>query len=250
MRERPILMSAPMVRATQRDIDPKGQTRRILKPPTWVDDEERAICELREMAKAGKTPGLALFDDGRPICRFVCPYGEPGDRLWVRETWALESLGDDGERIVWAADRAAAWRSEPKEIYFLESLYTPRKWRPSIFMPRWASRITLEVTGIRIERLQDISEEDARAEGLACLSKERGQTYCAAPPPSSTSSRAKYGIADRDGLPGTDDTGWPWHEWDADPRKAFARLWVKINGAESWDANPWVWVVGFRRVTP
>ena len=111
------------------------------------------------------------------------------------------------------------------------------KHRPSIHMPRWASRITLEIAGVRIERLQDISEEDAKAEGLSTVTKD-GRLY-------------KWGIPDRDGLPGTDDDGWPWTQWDTDPRQAFRRLWDSIYGsdpAKCWDANPWVWVNCFRRV--
>lgn len=101
-------------------------------------------------------------------------------------------------------------------------------------MPRWASRITLEVTGIRVERLQDISEEDAIAEGLSGITKD--------------GKLIKYGIPDQDGLPGTDNTGWPWRDWQKDPRDAYRRLWESINGRGSWDANPWVWVVEFKRV--
>ncbi|MDO4705741.1 MAG: hypothetical protein Q4A98_05985 [Comamonadaceae bacterium] len=102
-------------------------------------------------------------------------------------------------------------------------------------MPRWASRILLEVTGVRVQRLQDISEEEAIAEGLKTLSKDGGRTW-------------KSGLPDRDGLP--DGDGWPWREWEKDPRRAYKRLWEFIHGPKSWDQNPWVWVIEFRRVEP
>jgi len=104
-------------------------------------------------------------------------------------------------------------------------------------MPRWASRITLEITAVRVERLHDISEADAVAEGLACITKDGDRTR-------------KYGIPDADGMPGTDDHGWPWNEWRSDPREAYRKLWESINGPGSWDLNPWVWVIEFKRVTP
>lgn len=105
-------------------------------------------------------------------------------------------------------------------------------------MPRWASRLALEVTGVRVERVQDISEADAMAEGLKGLTKD--------------GSLVKWGIPDRDGLPGNDDDGWHWKQWESDPRKAYRALWNSINGAKpgrSWEANPWVWVVEFKRVS-
>lgn len=104
-------------------------------------------------------------------------------------------------------------------------------------MPRWASRITLEVTGVRIERLQGITEDDAKAEGLSTVTKD-GKLW-------------KWGIPDRDGLPGGCDVGWPWTQWDADPCAAFRRLWDGIyQDDKAWDANPWVWVTEFRMVSP
>ena len=106
-----------------------------------------------------------------------------------------------------------------------------------IHMPRWASRITLEVTGIRVERLQEISELDAITEGLTALTKDGGRTI-------------KHGIPDRDGLPGNDNYGWHWSEWEKDSRVAYRKLWESINGPGSWDANPWVWVIEFRRINP
>lgn len=209
MKERPILFSAPMVRAIL--SGQKTQTRRIVKPQPHV-------------AQPGPIPGAGICaittpDDqrlGRLGKVIQCPYGQPGDRLWVRENfcqdgqWCLR-LGaepDDpagrfwsgSSRILYAADQHAEL---PPPI---DSMNTWRS-RPSIHMPRWASRILLEITGVRVQRLQDISEDDAYAEGVTHA--EQG------------------GINARDG---------------------FSVLWNKINGAGSWAANPWVWAMQFRRV--
>ena len=108
------------------------------------------------------------------------------------------------------------------------------KWKPSIFMPRWASRITLIVTDVRIERLQDISEADAEAEGLAKISKD-GSLY-------------KFGLPDRDGLPGNDDHGWPWMDWHKHARDAYQAIWQSLNAKRTgcgWDDNPWVAAITF-----
>ena len=109
--------------------------------------------------------------------------------------------------------------------------------RVSIHMPRWACRLVLEIVSVRVERLQEISEDDAEAEGLSQVCKD-GALW-------------KYGIPDRDGLPGTDDDGWPWQKWDIDPRIAYKRLWDSINAKRApWALNPWVWVVEFRNYSP
>lgn len=95
--------------------------------------------------------------------------------------------------------------------------------------------IRLEITNVRAERLQDISEADASAEGFPRLSKDGGRTY-------------KYGIPDKDGLPGNDDIGWHWSKWCNNAREAFRLLWSDIYGAGAWDLNPWVWVIEFKRL--
>jgi hypothetical protein len=213
MRERPILFSAPMVRAILEGR--KTMTRRVAKLKPWHRIEEKE--------DGSHWPWMEI--DGADMGHWLpCPYGAPGDRLWVRETF-YDPL--DGQSVMYRADGeldANLWDAGVR-------------WQPSIHMPRRASRITLEITAVRVERLQDISEADAIAEGLKRITKDGGATV-------------KHGIPDRDGLPGTDDTGWPWRDWSADPCVAFRRLWESINGPGSWDANPWVWVVGVRRVTP
>lgn len=198
MKDRPILMSAPMVRATLREIDPKTQTRRVVK-------------------MSHRTPGLIAclappYPPARPhVAAELCPYGQPGDRLWVRETWAPDQYRADvidrePDRLAFAAD----FIGEPA-----------RRWRPSIHMPRAASRITLEITGVRVERLQCISEADARAEGI---------TY----DPGNGGVFNVPNLADCMSVSAAD---------------SFRKLWSSINGPESWASNPWVWVVEFKRVT-
>ncbi|MGI0831566.1 hypothetical protein ACRCP5_30160, partial [Pseudomonas aeruginosa] len=144
--------------------------------------------------------------------RITCPYGEPGDRLWVRETWGLQVRsygGGAGEFIVYRA-------TNPDAIYCKssEGREYPVKWKPSIHMRRHSSRILLEITAVRVERLQDISEEQARAEGYPA------EREC------------------ETGGSGLD--AWLW----------FRSLWGEINGPEAFTANPWVWVIEFKRVTP
>ncbi|MGP2500460.1 morphogenetic protein [Pantoea ananatis] len=185
----------------------KTQTRRILKV------QPHAGIRNSVFVKSG-------YEDGHGK-ELVCPFGAVGDRLWVRETWARYNIDQDSHDIAYRATTPEDW---PKE----------GRWRPSIHMPRWASRITLEITGVRVERLNNISESDAIAEGLAEISKD-GRIY-------------KYGVPDRDGYPGTDDYGWPWHEWERYPISAYSKLWKSIYGEESWQANPWVWVIEFKRV--
>lgn len=195
MKERPILFSGPMVRAV---LDgKKTQTRRVVKPEVTT---AMALGHIESEWEA-------------------CPYArQPGERLWVRETWALEDCGADGKRVIWQADRAAAWvmpGDKLGEVFYLPSDYHPPRWRPSIHMPRWASRLTLEVTEVRVQRLQDISEEDARAEGVEAA------PFCKVGRP-----------------PGMEHI------------EAFEDLWQAINGERpgcSWEANPWVWAVTFQR---
>jgi hypothetical protein len=218
MKERPILFSAPMVRSILANT--KWQTRRVMKnPPVWSTEYQPAGWFWN-----GTHPGeptLSKWPDagaiGQEIAKHaVCPYGWPGDRLWVREThapqpdcllsWDRWMKGHGGEKPIvhYAADASdRAWVD---------------KWRPSIHMPRWASRITLEVTGVRVERLQDISEADAMAEGIV------------------RQSDGGFGLADSS------------HYHYTDPRISYWSLWEAINGEGSVDANPWAWVVEFKRL--
>jgi hypothetical protein len=233
MRERPILFNPPMIRAV---LDGrKTQTRRVVKPE--LPPEALApVCESGWWMWQRFNAERRHFD-GKTTDKLWdqrCPYGQPGDRLWVRETWmdligtGIERSTGDRGRYAYAADTPpGSYGDEARKGYGL-------KWRPSIHMPRWASRITLEITGVRVERLRDISPYDAIAEGLRGITKD--------------GSLVKYGIPDKDGLPGTDDTGWPWYLWRISPVDAYQKLWESINGPGSWALNPWVWVIEFRRM--
>jgi hypothetical protein len=205
MKERGILMSAPMVRATLREVDPKTQTRRIVKVGHVARVVNACGASRAEMRDHRALPAnLSHSDLADASLLALCPYGQPGDRLWVRETFGHFERNDQlkpGAEIFYRADG---------ECLELEP------WRPSIHMPRWASRITLEITGARIERLQAIDDADAQAEGA-----EPRQPLLAS------------GIV----IPGQHRLG-------------FRDLWNSINGDDAWDANPCVWVVEFKRVQP
>jgi len=218
MTERPILFSAPMVRALLAGT--KTQTRRVVKPQFAADAEPAEMGATNERGhQISGHSGVWWCDaEGNPEKSVRCPYGQPGDRLWVRETF--QRFTDDGE-IIYKADPAAfKAMNELKRDGCLEA-----RWRPSIHMPRWASRILLEVTAVRVERLQDISRGDAMAEGIQPLIGSDGPNY--------------WTVCVNDvniNAPTAQD--------------CFGMLWGYINGADSWAANPWVWVVEFKRVQP
>lgn len=212
MRERPILFSGPMMRAI---LDKrKTQTRRPVKPQPvavangttmpWDGDPEDLF---RLLEKIGRT----------------CPYGAPGDRLWLRETWAALTPGSYEDSPRPAPGDVMRYRASEPDY---DAHTRGHRWRPSIHMPRWASRITLEVTAVRVERLQEISEADARAEGSDCLISDN-------------TTEADRSLLDL-----------PLYENGSPYRNGFALLWESINGDGSWDANPWVWVVDFTRTQP
>lgn len=200
MKERPILFSAPMVRALLAGT--KTQTRRAAK--------------LTAGAHVKEPGGHRRWHPADPEATLACPYGQPGDLLWVRETWhdASSSLHS-----------CALYRADGIDLHW-------DKWTPSIHMPRWASRITLEITRVRIERLQGISEADAKAEGI-----ERATDF-----------PGWYRHPLRGDSPGLADAGKAGKCPTAFPRLAFQALWESINGPASWDANPWVWAIEFRRL--
>jgi hypothetical protein len=221
MKERPILFSAPMVRATLAGT--KTQTRRVAKPVKHPD--------LGNIY----TPGALVMErEPQHVIERACPYGQPGDRLWVRESFDFlpcQSLDNPAacEIVYWATGSTES-RTAPSDYNPL--IYGREKIRPSIHMPRWASRITLEVTGVRVERLQGISEADAAAEGV-----ERGEDF-----------RGWY----RGPLPGDSkglqESGRSFKIPTAFAKLAYRALWESINGPGSWDENPWVWVVEFKRL--
>ncbi len=200
-KERPILFNGPMVYALRERR--KTQTRRVVKgvgDDNWLKGASNHVVHATDH----------------------CPLGKIGDQLWVREkTW----VDKDTKQFKWYVNQ---------DVFKVDRIRDNVKIQPSIFMKRKFSRIQLKITDVRVERLQDISQEDALAEGIKAISKD-GTTI-------------KYGIPDRDGLPGNDDHGWPWQEWETSPIAAYKKLWESINGQNSWHLNPWVWVIEFERV--
>ena len=234
MTDRPIIFSGPMVRAL---LDGrKTQTRRLVSPrPSlarpdrfqMVGKESRTGRAMWE-AWAGNEPCNA-FPAGKGCCTPLFYTAAVGDRLYVREHWSVPAAYDDlapsdlggEETVIYAADHRRGAGGGGRH-------------RQGMHMPRWASRLTLAVEAVRLERLQTITWDDARAEGLTGLSKD--------------GKLVKYGIPDRDGLPGADDDGWHWQDWSVDPTAAYARLWSTLHAVEGerWQDDPAVVVLTFR----
>jgi len=197
MKERPILFSGEMVWAI---LDGrKSQTRRVVKP-----QPEKKLEHLAGVWFTHYWQSRGLWNDDGKVAK--CPYGKIGDRLWVRETWAKAPNG-----FVYRADYQNPIADSVIDFPTGETI--PLIWKPSIHMFRIASRITLQVTGVRVERLRQITNDDARAEGV-------------------------YSI------------GWLGNSRLEDYRTPFGQLWDKINAKRGfgWDVNPWVWVIEFQKV--
>ena len=239
VRERPILFSSEMVRAILEGR--KTQTRRVMKPqPTGrpvILDVPQEIARLAGTEPRRDPDGVPVWavwmtdekdERGQYIEHGVrCPYGQPGDRLWVRESLRQDALTGMWE---YEADFSLLVDTEDEIDAVAWVVTRKREYCPSIHMPRWASRITLEITDIRVERLQEIrrrdqwGEADTLAEGLIKVVDMPSESY-----------EACYG------LPGKLTNRTPW--------TAFARVWDEINEPRGygWEANPWVWVITFRR---
>lgn len=212
IKERPILFSTPMVRAILESR--KTVTRRAVSAKLVSQfDEPRGQADV----EAGY-PFVECHSGFVPARQF-CPYGQPGDRLWVRETWYCDHFEVLRGPYLKPADLDASEARDDGTLVYAADGLTPYEadqpiWKPSIHMPRWASRILLEITDVRVERLQDISDNQARAEGYPA------------------SREAETGGSDMD--------AWLW----------FRTLWGEINGQEAFADNPWVWVVEFKRIEP
>jgi hypothetical protein len=222
-------MQGPLVRATLEGR--KTQTRRPIKPQPdddIVDVEYDAIADLwlgntQEDNDLGYTSSWAAR----------CPLGKAGDRLWVRETWGIGArpcpVEGGREGIEYRADEGfqeddisllPLYSVDPPEGHTLDE-YCKRGWRPSIHMPRWACRLVLPLVSVRVERVQDITEEDAKAEGVERISAGPGWECWMGYGPSSSCKTA---------------------------RDSFCALWISIYGVASWDANPWVWVAEWKEI--
>ncbi len=241
MKERPIPFSTPMVRAILSGT--KTQTRRVVKPQPangWDFETPAALGRITSPhPKKGRFGAFLRRGVGTDFPEFdliPCPYGMPGDRLWVRESYRfLDTFDSDSATRVAERCLDAGYKTPWAPIQY-EADRTRRDWqhvgtpphdgpplvgklRPNIFMPHWASRILLNVTGVRVERLQDISEADAIAEGI----ERSGEcNWC---------DYLDYGYNDF-----------------TNARRSYRSLWESLNGPSSWDANPWVWVVEFKPV--
>ncbi|MFV9668317.1 hypothetical protein ACNY68_04885 [Pantoea sp. KXB25] len=220
MRDLPIIFNADMVRAV---LDGrKTQTRRIIQSPAKNMQARGHECI------SYRAPGDQWYQDYVFSMRdrsgvwqdykheqFLakCPFGAAGDRLWVREAFRVMGRATDVARLMYKARERNSFTESTRTVPINKcNKQSSYNWTPSIHMPRWASRITLEITGVRVERLQDISDSDAKSEG--CW----------------------YG---RGG-------GEP--DFAVNPSDHFPTLWASIYGEESWQANPWVWVIEFKRV--
>ncbi|EMM0925300.1 TPA: hypothetical protein MEX57_004151 [Klebsiella pneumoniae] len=212
MSERGMIFNAEMVRAL---LDGrKTQTRR---PIIW---KQTRFTEIGEREDGSKWP---WSEDAEHACDFwhPCPFGAVGDRIWVREAFRVHSRATDVATLVYKASERNSWTEQTRRVpvAVCNKPATPEKWTPSLHMPRWASRILLEITDVRVERLNAINEHDAQAEGVAKLRGGFWKHY---------------------------QPGWTQHQLSA--RGSFVTLWKSIYGDESWNSNPWVWVIKFKRI--
>ncbi|HIF2624405.1 TPA: hypothetical protein ACXZQ2_004351 [Salmonella enterica] len=199
MKERGMIFNGEMVNAIL-----SGRKTLTRRPIKW---KQTRFTEIAERDDGSLWPWAEDCERGGDIW-FACPYGEIGDRIWVRETFRVHSRATDVATLVYRASVQNSWTEQTHRVpvAVCNKPATPEKWTPSIHMPRWASRITLEITDVRVERLNSITESDAEAEGVT-------------------------------------DTGFGDLLVDG-----FRYLWKSIYGDDSWQANPWVWVIEFKRV--
>ncbi len=220
MKEHPIIFSADMVKAILEDR--KTQTRRVIKPQPPEDAAKVFYWWHGSMPKEQCASSGCYYWYPRGLASIDCPYGEPGDRLWVKETFQIvmpwgsvddEWIGDDIMEV-----DGPLGSVKPEQIgYWWNIVYKAQDdicswWRPSIFMPRWASRITLEIVNIRVQRIQEINGDECMLEGI--------------------------------------QVKWSDPNNNMQEKMAFKALWDSINSKRGygWDVNPWAWVIEFKRV--
>lgn len=246
MNERPIIFNSEMVRAI---LDGrKTQTHRVMKPqpepnPNEPGNHSWPCSSVRSMVDV---EGFLINDYDSTIAPSFCPFGSLRDRLWVRETWADVNSAEGPALLYKADDEIRFWQDFCEEfgpdfgagpsmdyekypgdytMWWTDLLNgaPDHRWKPSIYMPKWASRIKLLIKNIRVERLQDISKEDAIAEGIEPITQVESMRI----------------------------SGWKCYQGGAgyvNPVDAFKSFWESISGADSWGFNPWVWVIEFERI--
>lgn len=236
MTEHGMIFNAEMVRAildglktqTRREVKLNLDIARLATTYDWATslaaNHYQGLAEEQIQQKAESLRGVihpVILGNGQMVS-IICPHGKPGDRIWVREAFRVHSRATDVATLVYKASERNSWTEQTHRVpvAVCNKPATPEKWTPSLHMPRWASRILLEITDVRVERLNAISQEDARAEGII----DGGCLNCGEPEP--------CGCANP----------------EPDATDAFAYLWQSIYGQESWNANPWVWVIEFERV--
>lgn len=234
MKERGMIFNGEMVRAL---LDGrKTQTRRIVKGTDsavkfckeWNINGEEVFVVLGEKDHTGMNPVLGAIS---------CPFGAVGNRIWVREAFRVHSRATDVATLVYKASERNSWTEQTHRVpvAVCNKPATPEKWTPSLHMPRWASRILLEITDVRVERLNAISEEDAQREGVH--TEVWDQTVVAR----NYAARDEFFQFWSEDMP-------HYVEMNQLYRSSFRSLWESIYGSENWLANPWVWVIEFKRV--
>lgn len=235
MKERPIIFSGPMVRAI---LDGrKAQTRRIVKPqPPARQNEAQFPCIEKHEPLNGVRFWQYAGDGTNSSEAIRCPYGAPGDRLWVRESWRTARSLDHVRPSNLVAGAPVEYMADRWNPGF--GMCDKGKGRPSIFLPRWASRLTLEITGARVERLNEISEEDAYNEGIEVEPLDMSI--------SAKNYLRKDAWFNNWGVESVPD--FQYEPSETLFRKSYETLWESINGPGSWAANPWIWCVSFRKL--
>lgn len=209
--QRPIIFSTEMVRAILEGR--KTQTRRVI---TKVSSSEKFVDLKTDLGFPASVGWCWVGFQSQPNLSpayFKCPLGQPGDQLWVREAWATHKALDPCKPRNLQEGAPIAYRAGGTNLQRFDGLCDQGKWRPSIFMPRWVSRINLEITDVRVERIQDISEEDAEREGVFPNAREFDAIF------------GRYS-------------------------SAFKKLWNSLNEKRGygWDVNPWVWIITFKKI--
>lgn len=227
-------MAANSIRCTGPEIramlaGQQTQLRRVVKWPllSKSDGGKRRIFTAADVSEINQ---YLASPQRSPLRRGFCPYGRPGDLLWVREAFAFTDAHDPaflGSVEYQADNKVAAIDVGPVTVeapHGCDPQPFAGPWKPSIHMPRWASRLTLRITDVRVERLQDISDEDARAEGVNRIHHGDGEYYFSA-------------LRDE-----------PHPENWCYPTDAFREIWESLNGEGSWEADPFVWALSFSAI--